>query len=299
MTKVKNRSGGILINGERVTVRYVLTAGDILDFSFEDGEADESEVVPNEELLDLIDIVYEDEYILCVNKPPDMPSHPSFNHFSDTLANAAAAYFSKSGQNRIFRAANRLDRGTSGLVLIAKDKLTSSKLNAIIKRGEMKKVYTAIVTGDLNELSAKQINLQHLNGVFEYNPETQTGRIIAPIKRAQDSIITRICTADGDYSETAFRFIKSNGEISLAEIYPKTGRTHQIRLHFKTIGYPLLGDDLYFSDFEQTLNFSVKYGAKRHALHANSLEFQHPGNKKNIKIECGLCEDMQRIAGNI
>lgn len=280
----KNKPDGILINGGRMTVRYILKPGDILSFNYPvDMRHD---LITNERLLDLIKIVYEDDYILCANKPPDMPSHPSFNHLDDTLANAVAAYYAKQNKNLKFHPVNRLDKDTTGLVLIAKDKLISARLNALIKRGEIKKVYAAIALGDFNNIKSGEI--------LEYNHAGKTGRITAPIRREQDSIIKRVCAPDGDYSVTDFRFIKSNGELSFLEVYPQTGRTHQIRVHFKAIGAALLGDDLYFNS-----EYNPGYNIKRHALHAKSLEFEHPVIKADMKIECGLPEDMREIIKKI
>ena len=287
LTAAKNKPDGILVNGARVTVRHVLNAGDILDFNYEEVPAGGNILSRNEELLGLIEIVYEDDYILCVNKPPAMPSHPSFNHFDGTLANAVAAYYFKQNINIKFRPVNRLDKDTSGLVLIAKDKLISAKLSDMIKRGEIKKVYSAIVSGDLNRI-------QH-SGILSYNRQTQTGSINAPIRREQHSIIKRICAEDGDYSVTDFKFIKTNGELSLAEVYPLTGRTHQIRVHFQTAGAPLLGDDLYCDSLDFAAALSEKYNIKRQALHAASLEFVHPAYAAVIKIECAPPEDMEKI----
>jgi len=281
----KNKPDGILINGERMTVRYNLKPGDILNFNY----VTDADYMPaaNESLLELIEIVYEDDYILCVNKPPDMPSHPSFNHLDDTLANAVAAHYLRQNINIKFHPVNRLDKDTSGLVLIAKDRLISPKLNALIKRGEIKKIYQAIVSGDLSGLKPNEIS--------EYDPANKTGRIAAPIRREHDSIIKRTCAPDGDYALTEFKFIKSNGEISLAEVYPITGRTHQIRVHFQAAGFALLGDDFYYNNLELTQAMREKYNIKRHALHAVSLEFAHPVTKSNIKIECAPPEDMQKI----
>ena len=284
----KNKPDGILVNGERVTVRYILKSGDILNFNYADyGVKDGGLDVPhpNADLLDLVKIAYEDDSILCVNKPPNMPSHPSFNHLDDTLANAVAAYYLKHNIILKFHPVNRLDRNTSGLVLIAKDRLICPKLNELIKRGEIKKSYIAIVIGDFNNINPIEI--------LEYNPVSRTGSIKAPIKREQDSIIKRICAPDGDHAITEFKFIKSNGEISLLEVYPITGRTHQIRVHFQAIGFSLLGDDLYYNNLTAAL--SDKYNISRHALHAASLEFKHPVSQDNIKIECAAPDDIQEI----
>jgi len=299
----KNRENGITVNGKRVTVRYMMSCGDILSFNYEDyNETDDCDsqehIAGNPDLLKSVDILYEDEYILAVNKPYNMPSHPSINHHGDTLANAVMAYFSQRGVKSFFRAVNRLDKNTSGIVLIAKDKMTSARLNGMIKHGEIKKTYIAVVLGDLNKLTdtgLRNINsrLSEINGTFEYDFADKTGKITAPIKRGQDSIIKRVCASDGDYSETDFKALKSNGDISVLEIYPKTGRTHQIRVHFSTIGFPIVGDDLYFCG--DNYNINPKYGITRHALHAASLEFDHPILRERVNIFCEVCGDIKNI----
>lgn len=318
---VKNKENGITVNGIRVTVRYMLSCGDILGFNYDDydgcgnyGDYDENNnrknprgfVTENHELLKLVDIIYEDEYMLAVNKPYNMPSHPSINHYGDTLANAIMAYFSKTRLKSFFRAVNRLDKNTSGIVLIAKDKMISARLNNAMKHGEIRKTYIAVIAGNLAEISLEEITvlnnkLSEINGSFGYDAKTGTGKITAPIKREQDSIIKRICASDGDYSETDFKLLKSNKDMSVVEVYPKTGRTHQIRLHFHATGFPLIGDDLYFT--EKSREISSKYNITRHTLHAESLEFAHPakigGNINIIKIICRVCEDMESIISMI
>ena len=290
----KNKPDGILVNDKRMTVRYILQSGDVLQFNYAE-YADENEIpMQNEDLLDYVKIVYEDDYILCVDKPPDMPSHPSFNHLDDTLANAVTAYYSlKHDKTLRFHPVNRLDKNTSGLVLIAKDRLISAKLNELIKHRKIRKTYIAIAAVDFD--SGVQ------SDILEYDSVSRTGRITAPIRRAHDSIIKRVAASDGDFSATDFKFLESNGEISFFEVYPITGRTHQIRVHFQAIGAPLMGDDLYPGACDDIISRNVELGEKynmhRHALHAKSLEFEHPVTKSLIKIECGLPCDMRDIMG--
>ena len=292
---LKNKSDGILVNGDRVTVRFVLSENDILSLNYEDVDElnqNKSFVAENQNLLNMLDIVYEDDFILAVNKPPDMPSHPSINHFDDTLANLVVTYFRKKNIKSFYRAVNRLDKNTSGIVLIAKDKIISAKLNDMMKRGEIKKTYIAVLNGNISD--AQYAHLHEIDGSFEYDKDKKTGRIIAPIRREQDSIIKRVCAKDGDYSETEFKVLKSNDKASVLEVYPKTGRTHQIRLHFSTIGLSLLGEDLYCEN-----NINKNYQINRHALHAYSLEFNHPENKKLMAVICELPEDMASIINKI
>ena len=278
---LKNKSDGILVNGSRVTVRYILSEGDILSLNYENVDEinqDKSFVAENQDLLNLnlLDIIYEDDFILAVNKPPYMPSHPSINHFDDTLANLVVTYFRNKNIKSFYRAVNRLDKNTSGIVLVAKNKIMSARLNDMMKRGEIKKTYIAVLNGNIENFAK------------------ETNRIIAPIKREQDSIIKRVCAEDGDYAETEFKLLKSNDKASVLEVYPKTGRTHQIRLHFSTIGFPLLGEDLYCEN-----NINQEYQISRHALHAYSLEFNHPENNKKIYISCELPKDIASIIEKI
>jgi len=276
---LKNKSDGIMVNGNRVTVRFVLSERDVLSLNYENVDElnqDKSFVAENQNLLNLLDIIYEDDFMIAVNKPPNMPSHPSINHFDDTLANLVVTYFRNNNIKSFYRAVNRLDKNTSGIVLVAKDKIISARLNDMMKRGEIKKTYIAVVRGNIENFAK------------------ETNRIIAPIRREHDSIIKRVCAPDGDYAETEFKLLKSNDKASVLEVYPKTGRTHQIRLHFCLVGFPLLGEDLYC---ENNINFD--YQINRHALHAYSLEFNHPQNNKKINISCEIPEDMASIINKI
>jgi len=295
---LKNKSDGILVNKDRVTVRYVLSEGDIVSLNYENIDEinqDKSFVIENQNLLNLLDIIYEDDFMLAINKPPYMPSHPSINHFDDTLANIVVAYFRNKNIKSFYRAVNRLDKNTSGIVLAAKDKISSARLNDMMKRGEINKTYIAVLNGDIKnfcETDAINKKLSEADGLFEYDAINKTGRITASIKREQDSIIKRICAKDGDYSVTEFKVLKSDGKLSVLEVYPKTGRTHQIRLHFYTIGLPLLGEDLYCDN-------NMGSGLNRHALHAYSVEFYHPENNNRMIISCEPPDDMKNIINEI
>jgi 23S rRNA pseudouridine1911/1915/1917 synthase len=180
------------------------------------------------------------------------------------LANAFCGYWRRKGEGKIFRAINRLDKNTSGLVLLALDHFSAEKL-----KGSVDKTYTAIAEGCVKP---------------EY------GIIELPIARQQESIITRCVHPDGQYAKTEYTVIKQNSEFSLMDITLHTGRTHQIRVHFSHLGYPLAGDDLYGGSLERI---------SRHALHCRKLEFVSPYNGKKISIESQLPQDMAEIVINL
>lgn len=266
ITKLKQKENGILLNGSRVTVRAIIAAGDILEINCDDEKADE-----NEYLLpcgDMPEIIFEDDFVIAVNKPSNMPTHPSVGHFDDTLANALARYYLSCGRPFVFRATNRLDKDTSGTVLIAKDKLSSYRLGESMKCGEIRKTYLAILCGRLTE--------------------TQ-GRIETYIKRAEKSIILRkVCdNCDGaSLAVTDYKVLASNDSFSLVEASPITGRTHQLRVHFSHIGHPILSDELY-GKRSQLID--------RQALHCYKLSFPHPENGKMITVYSDMPEDMKNI----
>lgn len=299
ITKMKQRGDGILVNGNRVTVRCIMKTGDILDLNCEDTplsgyspprefESEERSFYENDGLLPLLDIIYEDDDILCVNKPPNMPTHPSRHHFNDTLANMTAAYYKKIGRYFLFRAANRLDADTSGLVLIAKDKLSSYRLNMAIKDGKIEKTYLAVVRGNINNINVAAVNdrLSEKDGGFEFRAETAVYIINAAIRRESDGSQKRIVAADGDLSETRFKILYSGDNYSTLEVYPITGRTHQIRVHLAELGYPITGDTLYGEK---------NHDIARQALHSSGLRFKHPHTGKLLDLKCPLPSDLKQF----
>ncbi len=266
VTALKTFPGGMVLNGERVSVRAVLHEGDLLSLGLEDRE----ECI-NREILPVfmnIDIAYEDEYIICVNKDAATAVHPSHNHRDDTLANGLAYYFEEKGIPFNFRAVNRLDRETSGLVMVAKSKMAAAGFSKIISSREIEKSYIAILEGVLKE---------------------KKGRISTYIKREKESIITRCnCEAGdgGDIAITDYEVLAENEGLSLVRAYPITGRTHQLRVHFSGIGCPILGDTLYGRPSELI---------GRQALHGEGLKFIHPFTGKEIALRGEIPDDMARI----
>ena len=213
----KVKVSGILVNGEPVTVRKVVRDGDILTLVVP--EERESDIEPIEAPLN---IVYEDDDILAVSKPTCMPVHPSRGNHLTTLANAVMWYYRE--RPFVFRAVNRLDRDTSGIVLIAKNAESAYKLSAAMKRGEFIKEYLAIVNGC---------------------PSQQRGTVSARIAREREGEMKRVVREDGKIAVTHYEVLKSDGDTSLLRIRLETGRTHQIRVHMAHIGHPLKNDFLY------------------------------------------------------
>ena len=211
-----------------------------------------------------LDIKYEDEDIVAINKPGDMPIHPSLNNYENSLANALMHYYKD--KNFVFRCINRLDKDTTGLTIVAKHFLSAGILNIAMQKRQIKRVYNAIVK-DGGRLAKE-------------------GIIDLPIARENDTLIKRKVSEDGQRAVTYFKMIKRFGEYSLIELRLETGRTHQIRVHMSHIGAPLAGDYLYNES---------EYGKRniRPLLHSKSLDFIHPVTGERIYLECDLPLDFK------
>ena len=265
ITAIKKMPNNVVIDGEWVHMNRKLQAGEILTVNI--SEDDSSEKIPPVK-MDL-DIVYEDEDIIVINKPAGLPIHPSLNHYEDSLANGLAYYYEAQNKPFIFRCANRLDKNTSGLTVIAKHLVSGNILSTMVKNREFHREYYAIVRGHLDE------------------PE---GTIDAPIGRVDDSIITRqVDFENGERAITHYEVIDEKKGHSLISIHLETGRTHQIRVHFKYIGHPLIGDHLYNPDFEYMT---------RQALHSHKISFIHPITKKAMEFIAPLPDDMNFITSD-
>ena len=266
LVKLKKDERGILLNGEHVTVRAVLSEGDLLTLALEDNEEDENPYLEAVEMP--LDIIYEDDELVVVNKPFGMVTHTAHGHYGDSLANALYAKYKEQGRAFVFRAINRLDRDTSGAVLVSKDRLSAFKLSRALQNGEIDKKYIAIVRGRLEG----------------------EGEITGYICRCGDSIITRrVCSEEesgADYAHTRYRSLFASDKYSVVLATPVTGRTHQLRVHFSSIGHPIVGDTMYGGD-----------GAEldRQALHAVSLRFPLPSNAEPCEIYAPLYGDMLRL----
>lgn len=247
----------ILLNGTWAFVNRKLSAGDELCIHITEESSSDIEPIPSD-----LSVLYEDEDLLIIDKPWGMPSIPSMYHHADSLGNAVCAYYAAQGTSFVYRPVNRLDKNTSGLVLIAKHIISAAMLSALAAKGEISKTYTAIAEGQLPE----------------------RGTIDAPIARYDDSLITRcVDFANGSRAVTHYHVMEQKENYALVSIHLETGRTHQIRVHFSHIGHPLAGDDLYGGNCT---------AMTRHALHAGTIEFTQPLTGKQISCQAPLPEDM-------
>ena len=261
---LKFSEGGIKANGSHVTVRYILREGDVLSLATEDRHGDSDHIEP----CDLpVDIAYEDSDCVVPSKPADMPTHPSHGHYTDTVANALAFRYQSLGTPFVFRPVNRLDRNTSGLLLIAKNRIAAGELSKAMTEGKIKKAYIALLEGRL--------------------PESE-GIIETYMRRTAESIIVRENCSEGeggDYALTKYRVLFEKNGYSLVAASPITGRTHQLRVHFAGLGAPIVGDDMYGSSSPLI---------KRHALHSSVLSFPRVKDGEMIEAVSPLPTDMQR-----
>lgn len=241
---------GIFLNGQRPRMNTKLAPGDLLTVTIvEDVSSAHVEPVP----MDLR-IVYEDEDLIVIDKPADMPIHPSLNNYTNTLANALAYYYQTKGQAFVYRCITRLDRDTTGLLVVAKHAFSAAVLSEMGKRREIRRVYQAIVSG-------------------QTPPE---GTIDAPLARKEGSVLERcVDFAHGERAVTHFRTLAYENGYSLVELKLETGRTHQIRVHMKYIGHPVIGDFLYNPDYRVM---------RRQALHSCELAFAHPVTGEQMRF---------------
>lgn len=261
LTDIKFNGGKILVNGREENVRYFLKSGDQLFVLFPP-ELPSSGLIPEKIPLS---IVFEDEYILIVQKESGMNTIPSREHPTSSLANALFGYYQNHGIKATTHIVTRLDRDTSGLVLIAKHRHIHHLLSEQQKAGDVKRKYIAFVEGEMSPLS---------------------DTINEPIGRCSDSIIKREVREDGQTAITHYRVLGQNEYFSIVELTLETGRTHQIRVHLAHKGHPLLGDDLYGGK---------RNDMDRQALHCFFIQFTHPITKQMMAFTIDLPDDMKRL----
>lgn len=266
IVELKKIPESILVNSIWSYVNHSLNEGDLLDIYVTENKPS-AKIIP----IDLpLSILYEDEDLLIIDKAADMPIHPSFRHYENTLANAVAFYYANKNIPYVFRCINRLDRDTTGLTMLAKHMVSGGILSTMAAQREITREYYAIVEN--SDLSLKEGMMQTIN---------------APIARCGDSIITReVNLVRGEHAVTHYKVLACIHDYALLSLKLETGRTHQIRVHMSYINHPLLGDSLYGG---------CMTNIKRQALHSRRLSFVHPITKESLSFCAALPYDMQSL----
>lgn len=255
------KNGYIYLNGNATYLDSLVKPNDIVSFCL-DFEENNSNILPNPTP---INIVYEDDCMLIVNKPPFLAIHPSMSHFDNSLSNSVKNYFDSINLKKKIRIVNRLDKDTSGLVIFAKNQYVQEFLIKQMNNNTFEKYYIGILDGTL---------------------KTKHGTIDKPIARKEGSIIERCIDENGENALTHYKILKEKNNMSLTEFKLETGRTHQIRVHTMYLGTPILGDTLYGT------NSSL---INRQALHSYKIKFIHPVNRKEVEFTCDIPDDMKNI----
>lgn len=264
LTDIKFKGGQIAVNGQTVTVRYKLETDDLLVVKFPPELPSAS--LQGEDIS--LHILYEDDYLLVINKWAGMNTIPSREHPSGSLANALIGHYNKSGIQATVHIVTRLDRDTSGLVLIAKHRHIHHLFSQQQLKNEVERIYEAFAEGVISK---------------------QNGMINEPIARKEDSIIERQVHPHGKKASTHYKVINRYETYTHLELLLETGRTHQIRVHLSYIGHPLLGDELYGGS---------KQRISRQALHCSKISFIHPFTKERLQFCAPLQEDMRILQKN-
>ncbi len=266
---VKFHGSGFFVDGRPILANRRLTAGQMLSFEL---PADGEGVAPQPEIP--VQVVHEDAFALLLEKPPRLAVHPTLNYPLDTLANGYAAWAAAQGRSTVFRPVNRIDKDTSGLVLAARNSYAAP----LLAQG-VEKLYYAIVEGEL---------------------PLGPGVIDAPIGRQGDSIIGRCVTPEGKPSRTEYTILKAKNGLSLAACVPVTGRTHQIRVHFASLGHPLAGDDLYGGHRERVGRQALHCAKQTYTIPAYTsmpdgilIDWEAP--RQRITVESPLPADLQAL----
>lgn len=271
ISRCKQFEDGVMVkraDGDRyepIWLKDILRSGDTLKIRIYEDMDNSGDVIPSDED---INIVYEDEDLVLVNKPGDKVVHPSYAHHLDSLSNALAGYYLRTGQSHIVRTIGRLDRETSGLLIFAKNRHAAALLSDQKDNMSRRKEYLALVDGILDK---------------------KEGTIDAPIGQEEGVRMIRKVMPEGKEAITHYKVEAEFEGYSLARLHLDTGRTHQIRVHMSYIGHPLLGDNLYGKEIKDS------HGMTRAALHAAHLEFVQPITGEELKFDADFPEDMKRL----
>lgn len=251
----------VFLNSKIADTRSNISLNDVISVNLDFEEDSENIISAKMEL----NIIYEDECFLILNKPVGIAVHPSISHYTDSLANGVKFYFESIGLKRKIRSINRLDLNTSGLVIFAKNEYVQESLIKQMQNKTFEKYYIAFVEGTFAD---------------------KEGTINLPIARKENSIIERCIAENGQTAITDYKVLSEYDNFSIVECYLQTGRTHQIRVHMSAIGHPLLGDTLY-GNSSNLIN--------RQALHSYKISFIHPIIKQTMNFSCDLPDDMNSI----
>ena len=250
----------IFLNGNQADSRIAPQINNVITVNLDFNEESEN-IIPTPIPLN---IIYEDEALLILDKPAGIAVHPSISHYTDSLANGVKYYFDTIGLKRKIRPVNRLDLNTSGLIVFAKNEYVQECLIQQMQTNEFKKEYLAIV-----------------HGIFE----NVQGTINLPIARKENSIIERCISENGQEAITHYEVLKTSNDLSLVHCILQTGRTHQIRAHISAIGHPLVGDTLYGPNFSDSIT--------RQALHSYKISFIHPISHQIVSFTSELPDDIK------
>ncbi|MFV3011787.1 RluA family pseudouridine synthase [Clostridium botulinum] len=262
------RDGRVFVNKEKVIKKNKLSQDDLIEIYMQE---DEHQNIEPEDMN--IEIVYEDNDIIVINKRPGIVVHPTKGHPTGTLSNGILYHFKKNGEKSIVRLVSRLDRDTSGLIIIAKNQFSHMRLASDMSKDSFRKIYIAVVHGSMKE---------------------KEGRINLPIYKEEESeSIKRIVDERGQESITTYEVLEELSKGSVVRLELETGRTHQIRVHMSHLGHPLYGDSLYGKEEEE------KEYIERQALHAYKLEFPHPRTGNILKLQCSLPDDIKNLMEKI
>lgn len=293
LSRLKLTERGITVNGQRQYISVRVKAGDVVEVRMEQEQSDD--ILPQELPLS---ILYEDDHLLVLNKAAGMIVHPTHGHYVNTLANGVVYYWQQQGWNYRFRPIHRLDQETSGTLAVAKNPFVHQQVSEQMQAHQVKKEYLALVHGVM---------------------EQDEGTVNEPIDRDPAEPHIRIVTETGYSAVTHYRVERRFREASLVRLWLETGRTHQIRVHMKHLGHPLLGDKLYKLERQpgasqrqaaddsgtSTDNFAAcdqsattapdhAFGLERHALHACTLGFVHPATKQWIEFHAPMPDDLEQ-----
>lgn len=268
MSRLKLTEQGIMVNGERVYINLHVRAGDVVQVRMEEERSDD--IMPQ----DLsIEIMHEDDELIIVNKEAGMIVHPTHGHYINTVANAIVHHWQEQGVNHRFRPIHRLDQETSGVLAIAKNPYVHQHISEQMIRNEVTKEYLALVYGVMAE---------------------DHGTVNEPIDRDPEQPHMRIVTPDGYSSVTHFRVEQRYSNATLVRLRLETGRTHQIRVHMKHLGHPLVGDKMYVLDDTDSLPQQLVDLMPRQALHHVTMGFVHPITNEKLEFHAELPADMKQ-----